>query len=84
MEVKIKLRFFCFIKTNLFPIHKLLFLIKLENETTISKIRTNNDGKATIALEKKGAFLISAVHFKKSEIKNADWHSLWASLTFKK
>ncbi len=33
---------------------------------------------------KKGAFLISAVHFKKSEIKNADWHSLWASLTFKK
>jgi len=71
-------------KNKPFPNSQITIFNKTKNETTISKIRTNNDGKATIALEKKGAFLISAVHFKKSEIKNADWHSLWASLTFKK
>ena len=71
-------------KNKPFPNSQITIFNKTKNETTISKIRTNNDGKATISLKKKGAFLISAVHFKKSEIKNADWHSLWASLTFKK
>ena len=71
-------------KNKPFPNSQITIFNKTGNETTISKIKTNNDGKAIISLEKKGAFLISAVHFKKSEIKNADWHSLWASLTFKK
>ena len=57
---------------------------KINDQTIISKTRTDNNGKAFIPLNKGGIFLLSAVHFKKSEIKNADWHSLWASLTFEK
>jgi len=57
---------------------------KLNNKVSIAKTTTNSDGKALISLENKGLYLVSAVHFVKSESKSADWHSLWASLTFEK
>jgi len=57
---------------------------KLNNKVSIAKTTTDSDGKALISLENKGLYLVSAVHFIKAEKKSADWHSLWASLTFEK
>jgi uncharacterized GH25 family protein len=57
---------------------------KLNNKVSIAKTTTDSDGKALISLENKGLYLVSTVHFIKAEKKNADWHSLWASLTFEK
>jgi hypothetical protein len=56
----------------------------VNNKVSIAKTTTDSDGKAFVALDNKGIFLVSAVHFIKAEKKNADWHSLWASLTFLK
>ena len=57
---------------------------KNRNLTKITKTKTDSSGKATISIKNTGLFLLSSVYFKKSDIKNADWQSLWASLTFQK
>ena len=57
---------------------------KNRNQTEITKTKTDSSGKATISIKNTGLFLLSSVYFKKSDIKNADWQSLWASLTFQK
>jgi hypothetical protein len=56
----------------------------MNNNTSKQKIITDAKGVAYIPLNKQGAYLLSAVHFIKNNNKNADWHSLWASLTFEK
>lgn len=71
-------------KNKPFPNSQITIFNKIDEQTIISKIRTDNNGKAFISIKKKGIYLLSAVHFKKSEVKNTDWQSLWASLTFKK
>lgn len=56
--------------------------IKLNSDITKYKFKTNNYGEVFIPLNKKGIFLLSAVHFIKNKDYNSDWHSMWASLTF--
>ncbi|TNV10188.1 DUF4198 domain-containing protein [Buttiauxella sp. B2] len=48
---------------------------------TIIKAITNVEGKASFALQEKGEWLFSAVDMEPSSDPDADWHSLWASLT---
>jgi Domain of unknown function (DUF4198) len=49
------------------------------------KARTDSDGRAQIELPKSGEVLISAVHMLQPNAKEqAEWSSLWASLTFKR
>jgi len=57
---------------------------KFDNKIEINKIMTNQFGKATISLNKKGIYLLNAVQFIKNNTPSADWQSLWASLTFEK
>ena len=57
---------------------------KINNITSKQKIITDAKGEAYIPLKKQGTYLLSAVHFIKNNNKDADWHSLWASLTFEK
>jgi len=45
--------------------------------------RTNRDGVATLDVTRAGEWMVSATHMVPSENRNeADWQSLWASLTF--
>jgi uncharacterized GH25 family protein len=45
--------------------------------------RTDRDGLVRLTLERPGVWLIKSVHmFPAAEGKDADWQSLWASLTF--
>lgn len=45
--------------------------------------RTNQDGKAVLTLDRKGLWMIRAVHMVRPDAGvEADWESLWASLTF--
>ena len=55
---------------------------KLNNNVNKFKVVTDKEGHVTIPINQKGIFLLSAVNYIKSKNKNADWHSLWASLTF--
>ena len=57
---------------------------KMNNNTSKQKIITDAKGVAYIPLKKQGTYLLSAVHFIKNNNKDADWHYLWASLTFEK
>ncbi len=57
---------------------------KKNNNTYINKIITDQNGKAFVKFDEGGTFLISAVHLIKNNQADADWHSLWASLTFEK
>ena len=57
---------------------------KNNNQTSISKTKTNIHGKATISSEKTGRYLISSVYLKKKKSNKTKWQSLWASLTFQK
>jgi len=57
---------------------------KKNNNTYINKIITDQNGKAFIKFDEGGKFLINAVHLIKNNQADADWHSLWASLTFEK
>jgi cobalt/nickel transport protein len=71
-------------KNKPFPNSQIAIFNKLNNSVSVNKVITNKEGKAFVSLENNGLFLISSVHFIKSENKKADWHSLWASLTFSK
>ena len=71
-------------KNKPFPNSQIAIFNKLNNSVSVNKVITNKEGKAFVSLENNGLFLISSVHFIKSENKKADWHSLWASLTFAK
>jgi uncharacterized GH25 family protein len=45
--------------------------------------RSGQDGVATLTLDRPGEWLLSAVHMVPSEVRaEADWQSVWASLTF--
>jgi uncharacterized GH25 family protein len=49
------------------------------------QIRTDAEGRARIEIPKPGETLISAVHMRPPLTgEKAEWHSLWASLTFKR
>lgn len=56
---------------------------RANDKLIISKIRTDDTGRAMIPLSQSGKYLLSAVHiipWKKSP--KAVWHSFWASMTF--
>ena len=67
-----------------FPNSTLTIFKRKNNNISIDKITTDQNGKAFIKFGGGGIFLINAVHFIKNKKNNADWHSLWASLTFEK
>ena len=48
---------------------------------TILKAITNDDGQVTFRLPAKGEWMFSAVDMIPSDDPDAEWHSLWASLT---
>jgi len=55
----------------------------VKNPTGAAIARTNKDGKVRLKLADAGAWLITAVHMVPApKDANADWESLWASLTF--
>ena len=56
----------------------------LNNNLDIYKIITDEKGEANISIKEGGTFLLSAVHFSNNQTGqfNANWKSLWASLTF--
>jgi uncharacterized GH25 family protein len=45
--------------------------------------RTDASGRATLDISRRGQWLIKAVHMVPSATPDADWQSLWASLTFR-
>jgi uncharacterized GH25 family protein len=45
-------------------------------------VRTDAAGRATIDISRRGQWLVKAVHMIPSSSPEADWQSLWASLTF--
>jgi uncharacterized GH25 family protein len=45
--------------------------------------RTDASGRATLDISRRGQWLIKAVHMIPSATPDADWQSLWASLTFR-
>lgn len=61
-------------------------LVKAFNKTDPSQpleARTDGDGRATFALTRPGAWLVSAVHMIPAPLlSGADWQSWWASVTF--
>lgn len=54
----------------------------VNNTTFLQNIYTEKDGSVKFPLGTKGAWMVSSVKMIKSENKNADYHSLWASLVF--
>jgi uncharacterized GH25 family protein len=48
-----------------------------------AEVRSDTQGIATLTLDRQGEWLVSTVHMVPStDLKAADWESLWASLTF--
>ena len=54
----------------------------VNNTTFLQNIYTEKDGSVRFPIGTKGAWMVSSVRMIKSESKNADYHSLWASLVF--
>lgn len=53
--------------------------------TNKQRIRTDKDGRATVAVDKPGVWLVNAVHMIPAGLlAKADWESFWASLTFER
>lgn len=50
---------------------------------TAQSARTDASGRATLDISRRGQWLIKAVHMIPSATRDADWQSLWASLTFR-
>ncbi len=46
-------------------------------------VRTDADGRATLALHGPGEYLLNAVHMEPVEGASVVWHSHWASMTFR-
>jgi uncharacterized GH25 family protein len=47
------------------------------------RVRSDRDGRATVAIDEPGPWLVKAVHMVPAPAgSNADWESYWASLTF--
>jgi uncharacterized GH25 family protein len=56
---------------------------KRDSVPPVAEVRTNADGLATIPARGAGEWLLSTVHMIPSaDVKEADWESYWASLTF--
>lgn len=58
--------------------------VKAELNTTLPTVlkeTTNSRGEVTFVLPKGGEWLFSAVDMEPAEMSDADWHSMWASLT---
>jgi uncharacterized GH25 family protein len=53
-----------------------------EEPTVIAKGRTDKEGRVRAKLEKDGYWLIASVHMVATDGKEADWESVWATLTF--
>jgi len=57
---------------------------RVKDKLNISKIRTDDTGRAMIPMSQSGKYLLSAVHIIPWTQKPKDqWHSYWASMTFK-
>lgn len=54
----------------------------INNTTFLQNIYTESDGAVKFPISTKGAWMVSSVKMIKSDSKNADYHSLWASLVF--
>lgn len=60
-----------------------VFNKRADDDVTITKLRTDGNGRASVPLHGGGAFLIDAVHIIPWDEQPKDaWHSYWASLTF--
>jgi uncharacterized GH25 family protein len=54
----------------------------VEAPDAVVKARTDKDGRVRIPLSREGHWLLNAVHMVRADGVEADWESLWASLTF--
>jgi uncharacterized GH25 family protein len=54
----------------------------INNTTFLQNIYTEKDGSIKFPIGTKGPWMVSSVKMIKSDNKNADYHSLWASLVF--
>ena len=62
-------------------------IVALHRDDPAARVRVRSDrhGRATLNLPKRGVWLIKAVHMVPAPAgSNADWESLWASLTFER
>jgi uncharacterized GH25 family protein len=53
-----------------------------EEPHNLQRVRSDELGHATFSLQRKGHWLIKAVHMVPAQRPDADWESYWASLTF--
>jgi len=53
-----------------------------ENPTLKQKVRTDEQGQATITLHSAGKWMIKTIHMQASTDADYDWESIWATLTF--
>jgi uncharacterized GH25 family protein len=61
----------------------LVVALSREDPADAQRARTDRDGRVSLALARGRTWLVKAVHMAKApEGSNADWESLWASLTF--
>lgn len=60
----------------------LLIAFTKTNPQQTQRVRSDQNGKATITLNQTGPWLLKAVKILKLEENKADWQSHWASLTF--
>jgi uncharacterized GH25 family protein len=63
--------------------HALVKVWNTVNTTTfLQNIYTESDGTVKFPISAKGAWMVSSVHMLHAETKQANYHSLWASLVF--
>lgn len=54
----------------------------VEAPEAVVRSRTDKDGRVRVRLTRDGHWLLNSVHMVRSESKDADWESIWSSLTF--
>lgn len=64
------------------PLADALVKAQLKADPVVERTaRTNAQGRVTLELAEPGVWLFNAVHMQPSDSDNADWESLWSSLT---
>jgi uncharacterized GH25 family protein len=53
-----------------------------EDPDAVTRNRTDKDGRVRVRLSREGHWLLNSVHMVRADAKEADWESVWASLTF--
>jgi uncharacterized GH25 family protein len=54
----------------------------VEAPDAVVKSRTDKEGRVRVRLSRDGHWLLNSVHMVRVDAKDADWESVWASLTF--